>query len=285
MSRRLIADSRVLITGASSGIGAALARTLVEKRARVILLARRHDRLEQLANQLSAESSAQIDLVVGDVTELEVRERAIETVRERWGELDILVNNAGVSAHGRFEEHSAETFRQIMEVNLFAAAELTRLAVPLLRDGRNPTVVNVSSILGHRGAPLNSEYSASKFALRGWSEALRAELASDGINVMLVSPGTTETNFFDSLIEKNGKLPWGERKGITPEVVAQQIVAGIEKGRREIFPNWRGHLMVAANRLAPGLVDRVMKKYGSQAAPAAKPPVEKARRARTAPLE
>lgn len=265
MPRHLIADSRVLITGASSGIGAALARELVRQRARVILLARRHDRLERLAHELGAESSAPIDLVVGDITDAEVRERAIAAVQERWGDLDILVNNAGVSAHGKFEEHTAETFRKIMEVNLFAAAELTRLAVPLLRKGRHPTVVNISSILGHRGAPLNSEYSASKFALRGWSEALRAELAGDGINVMLVSPGTTDTKFFDSLLEKNGKLPWGERKGITPETVARQITRAIASGQREIFPNWRGHFMVTANRLAPGLIDRVMKKYGRQA--------------------
>ncbi|QDS98934.1 SDR family oxidoreductase [Adhaeretor mobilis] len=266
MLQRLIADSRVILTGASSGIGAALARALAKERARLILVARRHDRLEQLAEECEADSTTSIDLVVGDVTDPKLRERAIATAQARWGGLDLLINNAGVSAHGKFEDNASETFRQIMEVNLFAAAELTRLAVPLLRIGRTPAIVNVSSILGHRGAPLNSEYSASKFALRGWSEALRAELASDGIDVMLVSPGTTDTPFFDHLLEKQAKLPWGSSKGIPPEAVAAQIVTALRRRRREIFPNWRGRLLVTANRLAPGLVDRIMKKYGRAAA-------------------
>ena len=149
-----------------------------------------------------------------------------------------------------------------MELNFFAVTELTRLALPLLRDGCDPLIVNISSILGHRAIPHQSEYCASKFALRGWSEALRAELHGLGIGLLLVSPGTTETEFFDHLLEKQSTTPWGKQQGISPEAVAKQIVRAIERRNREIFPNWRGRLLVWANRCCPGLVDRVMNRYG-----------------------
>ena len=122
--------------------------------------------------------------------------------------------------------------------------------------------MNIGSILGHRGLPLNSEYSASKFALRGWSEALRAELAGEGVDVLLVSPGTIETEFFDHLVAKRADLPWGKAKGIPAAAVAEQTVRALERGGREIFPNWRGRALVLANRLAPGMVDRVMARLG-----------------------
>ncbi len=173
----------------------------------------------------------------------------------------MLVNNAGTSAHGRFADSDEATLRQVMEVNFFAATELTRLALSLLRLGRRPAIVNIGSILGHRGVPLNSEYAASKFALRGWSESLRAELAAESIDVLLVSPGTTDTEFFDHLVAKRADLPWANSKGIPAAVVAEQTVRALERGRREIFPNWRGRALVIANRLFPGLVDRVMSGY------------------------
>ena len=173
------------------------------------------------------------------------------------------MNNAGVSAHGAFAEADETTLRRIMEVNFFAAAELTRRALPLLKAGERPAIVNIGSIIGHRGLPLNSEYAASKFALRGWSEAIRAELAADGVDVLLVSPGTTETEFFDHLVAKQAELPWGDSAAIPAAVVAEQTVRARERGRHEIFPNWRGRALVYANRLAPGLIDRVLAKLGS----------------------
>lgn len=261
-SRRLIADSRVLITGASSGIGRALAEALAARRARLILLARRRELLKGLAERLSGGVEGRVDIVAGDVTSAETRQKAIEAVKQRWGALDILINNAGVSAHGRFTDSDDDTMRRIMEVNLFAAVDLTRLAIPLLGEGRRPAVVNIGSVLGHRGAPHNGEYCASKFALRGWSEALRAELAGDDIDVLLVSPGTTDTEFFDHLIAKRGVLPWLQTKGVSPNTVADQTLRALERGRREIYPNWRGRLLVAGNRLFPGFVDRWMKRYG-----------------------
>ncbi len=104
-----------------------------------------------------------------------------------------------------------------MEVNFFALVEMTRAALPLLKQGRRPIIVNVSSILGHRGVPHNSEYAASKFAVHGFSESIRAEFAATGIDVLVVSPGTTETEFFDQVIESNGGPKWPEHTAVTAE--------------------------------------------------------------------
>jgi short-subunit dehydrogenase len=264
MARRSLAHSRVLITGASSGIGRELALAFARRGARVLLSARRESELHVVADQCRRQSEG-VDaiLIAGDLTDPAYRRALVQTATAHWQGLDVLVNNAGVSAHGPFAGSDEATLRQVMELNFFAAAELTRLALPLLRGGERPAIVNIGSIIGHRGLPLNSEYAASKFALRGWTESLRAELAADGVDVLLVSPGTTETEFFDHLVAKRADLPWGESTAIPAAAVAEQTVRALERGRREIFPNWRGRALVFANRLAPGLVDRVIAKLGN----------------------
>jgi short-subunit dehydrogenase len=276
MARRDLAGSRVLLTGASSGIGRALALALARRGANLLITARREEALAALAAQCAASGTA-CEFLPGDITNADLRATLASRIADLWGGLDVLVNNAGVSAHGRFADSDEATLRQVMEVNFFAAAELTRLMIPLLerhpqRAASSPTpapaggpfpapaIVNIGSIIGHRGLPLNSEYSASKFALRGWSEALRAELAGQRIDVLLVSPGTTETEFFEHLVARREKLPWANAVGIPAAVVAEQTVRALERGRREIFPNWRGRAMVVANRLFPGFVDRAVAK-------------------------
>jgi short-subunit dehydrogenase len=258
--RRSLADSRILITGASSGIGREIAQSLARRRATLLLSARRAELLESLAAEC-VDRGGQAEFLAGDVTDPAYRQALVNRANEQWSAVDVLVNNAGVSAHGRFLDSDEATLRRIMEVNFFAAAELTRSALPLLAKGRRPAIVNIGSILGHRGIPLNGEYVASKFALRGWSEALRAELVDQGIDVLLVSPGTTETDFFEHLIAKHGDLPWGKATAISAAAVAEQTVRALERGRHEIFPNWRGRALVVANRLFPGLVDRAMAQF------------------------
>lgn len=262
MARRSLEHRRVLITGASSGIGRELALAFARRGSRPLLAARRDHELHEVADECR-QLGADVDCLAGDVTIPDYREALLARAVTRWDGLDVVVNNAGVSAHGPFAEADESTLRRIMEVNFFAAAELTRSALPLLKRGTRPAIVNIGSIIGHRGLPLNSEYAASKFALRGWSEALRAELAADGVDVLLVSPGTTETEFFDHLVAKQAELPWGDSVAIPAAAVAEQTVRALERGRHEIFPNWRGHALVAANRLFPGIVDRVLAKLAS----------------------
>jgi len=249
------------VTGASSGIGRAVALELARHGADLVLLARRKERLDDVAKQITALGRRAI-LVVGDVTDADARRRALEAARIDLGGLDLLINNAGVAAHGRFVEASPERIRPIMEVNFFAPVELIREALPLLREGVQPMVVNVGSILGERGSPHKSEYSASKFALHGFSQAVRPELARLGIDILVVAAGPTETEHFDVLLEGSANLPWGNPRRQPAEDVAKIIVRAIERGRRMVVTGWRARLLLLADRFFPGIVDRVMRRYG-----------------------
>lgn len=260
MPRREISGSRAIVTGASSGIGRALVLALARGGARVLAVARRADRLGELADEARAAGTA-IETLAGDVTDPAVRQQAIDIAQEKFGGLDTLVNNAGVGATGLFAAADAARLRRIMEVNFFALVEMTRLALPLLQHGRQPILVNIGSILGHRGVPHNSEYSASKFAVHGFSESLRAELAGQGIDVLVVSPGTTETEFFDRVLEKTSAPAWPEHKPVTAQYVAEQIVRAMRRGHAEIIPYRWGKVLVWLNRLSPRLVDRLMRRY------------------------
>jgi short-subunit dehydrogenase len=259
--KRSIAGSRSLVTGASGGIGRAIALELARQGSRVVLVARRAAALETLAGDIRA-AGGRAEVVAGDITDAPVRRAALDRARDAFGGLDILVNNAGRGAMGRFAEALAERLREVFELNFFAAAELIREALPLLARGNRPLVVNIGSILGHRATPRNSEYCASKFALRGFTESLRPELAQLGIDMLLVSPGTTESEFYQHVVNPAEKRPWPEQKPAPAEKVAQAVVRAIRQGKREIIPSARGRLLVWLNRLAPSLVDRLMRRYG-----------------------
>ena len=264
--RRTIHSSRAIVTGASSGIGREVAKELARQGGSVVLVARREDRLRELAEQIAAAGGwhghpARVQCVAGDITDPAVRARAIEAARESFGGLDILVNNAGVGAMGLFDGADPARVRKIMEVNFFALVEMTRLALPLLKQGNRPIVVNVSSVLGHRGVPYNSEYAASKFAVRGFSESIRTEWAAQGIDVLVVSPGTTETEFFDKVLEDKGGPGWPEHAPVTAANVARQMVRAIRQGRHEIIPYRWGKVLCWLNRLSPRMVDWLMTRY------------------------
>jgi len=261
MAKRIIQGTRVIVTGASSGIGRALATELATGDAKLLITARRQTLLDELATSLRAQGSI-VELVAGDLTDPEVRESIIRHAIEQFGGIDILVNNAGVGALGRFMNADPTRLRRIMEINFFAPAELTRAALSVLRKGTNPMVVNVGSILGHRALPRMSEYCASKFALTGFSEALRGECVPMGIDLLLVSPGTTHSEFQQQMLERQGEIPWPMPQGVTAEVVAQRIVRAMRRGRPHIIPDLRGWLLHTANRAAPTLLDRWLTRYG-----------------------
>jgi short-subunit dehydrogenase len=262
MARRTVAGSRALVTGASSGIGRALALALARQGADVFLVARREDRLEQLADEVRG-LGRRCQFVAGDVTEPATRQAAIEGILREFGGLDILVNNAGVSAMGPFAQGDPARLRRIFEVNFFAPLELIRAAIPALAAGRRPMVVNVGSILSHVGLPNLSEYSASKFALRGFSEVLRAELrrpklpdgtSGQAIDVLVVSPATVTTEIWDRMLEVKGETAWRAGRGSSPEAVARRIVRAMARGRRELFPGIAPKVVYLLNRLCPRIV-------------------------------
>lgn len=260
MSTREIRQSRAIVTGASSGIGREIALELARQGARLVITARRQDRLQALATEVEA-IGGQVQIVAGDIADPAVRQGTLDAAGSVLGGLDILVNNAGVGAIGLFEHADAARLRHLMEVNFFALVEMTRLALPLLKQGNRPILVNISSILGHRGVPYNTEYCASKFAVQGFSESLRIELAPQGIDVLVISPGTTQTEFFDSAAQGVGKPAWPEHAPVTAAQVARQVVAAIHGGQRELIPYRWGRVLCWLNRLSPSLTDRIMARY------------------------
>ena len=262
MPRRELTDQRAIVSGASSGIGQAIVRELAKSPVRLVLVARREARLRELAAELR-EKDRDVEIVAGDIADPAVRRAAVERAEQVFGGLDMLVNNAGVGAIGPFAQADDARLRKIMEVNFFAPVELIRLAIPSLKRGRSPLIVNVGSILGHRGIPLHTEYCASKFALQGFSESLRAELAGEGIGLLIVSPGTTQTEFSSHLLERTASVPWSVNRGVSAEYVAKATVRAIQRGTNEIIPNWRGRMMLWLNRLCPRILDRRLAKYAT----------------------
>ena len=261
MSFRKIAGLRSLVTGASGGIGRAIAEELARQGSKVVLLARREEALVAVAEQIRA-AGGTAEWVAGDVTDPAVRRAAIDRAVEKFGGLDVLVNNAGIGATGRFDMAQPDRLRKIFEVNFFAAAELIREALPFLRQGYRPIVVNIASVLGHRAASEMSEYSASKFALRGLSQALRTELYPAGIDLLVVSPGTTETEFFGNVVDGDGTTRWPRWGAVSAAAVARATVRAMRHKRHEIIPNFPGWCLSLANRLCPRLIDEAMKRYG-----------------------
>ncbi len=259
-SRLDLRGARVLLTGASSGIGAALALRLAGEGARLVLASRGRERLEELAARIR-ERGGEATPVPADVADAAQRARLVGEAVAALGGLDVLINNAGVGAMGWFAEASAERLRRIFEVNFFAAVELTRLALPHLRRGRQPMLVNVSSVVGRRGLPGGAEYAASKFALTGWSESIRPELAREGIHVLVVTPGTIATEFKDNLLEKRFLLSWQTRRGMSADRCARQVVSAMRRRKNEVVITTGARLLLWLNRLSPRLVDFLMERF------------------------
>ena len=157
MARRNLNGSRILLTGASSGIGKALAIRLAQNQGHLLLTARRKQRLEQLAAEVE-QLGATASWVDGDITQVETRARLVNVIKEQWGGLDVLINNAGVGAIGPFTTARADRLRKIMEVNFFAPVELIRSCLPFMQESQRPLIVNIGSVLGHYAVPKKSEY-------------------------------------------------------------------------------------------------------------------------------
>jgi short-subunit dehydrogenase len=248
---------RLLITGASSGIGRALAEQAALGGACVAVAARSTDKLEALSRSL-AERGALVTAVTADVTSDADRRRLLDTVVERLGGLDVLVNNAGVGGWGHFATSNEELLRQTMEVNFFAPAELIRLAIPVLTQGRQPAIVNIASMCGRRALPAWTEYSASKFALCGLTEALRGEMARFDIDVLLILPGLTRSDLPRHLLRCEGRMKIDFDKGMPVEQVAAGILRALQKNHTETVLGREARWILRVNRFLPRLVDWLM---------------------------
>jgi short-subunit dehydrogenase len=242
-----------LITGASSGIGEATARRLArEPGARLILVARREDRLRALAESLPCEAS----YVAADLTEEDAPARLRAQVEERGGRLTLLVNNAGASWRGGFAEAGYANVHRHMQLNFDAVVRLTEALLPILRASAPSAIVNVASTAGRVARARTGSYSASKFALIGWTDSLYAEERPHGVHVGMVLPGFIATEGFPATeLRERALTRWVVSK---PETVAEAIFEAGPGGKAERYVP-RGYALAAVARiLAPRLVRRVL---------------------------
>ncbi len=241
-----------LVTGASSGIGAATARRLArEADTHVILLARRRERLEALAAELGAAS-----VIGGDLTEHDTPARVAEQVEREHGRLDLLVNNAGVGGRGSFGSGGWAEIQRTMAVNFEAPVRLTEALLPLLRRSAPSAVVNVASVAGRVSRPGSGAYSASKYALIGWSEAVQIEERRHGVHVSLVLPGFASTEGFPQ--RELLASPATRWMVSTPEKIAEAILVTARRRQPERYVPRPFAVVPVLRLLLPGLYRRVV---------------------------
>lgn len=250
-------DTRALVTGASSGLGRAIAEDLARRGATVVLTGRSEARLREVAAGLveGGADPAKLVVVAADLTVEADRSRLFDEVRDRFGALDLVVNNAGVGATGQFDTHDAWVLRRVFEINFFAMAEVCREALPLLGEGVDPVMLVMGSINARRGLPGRVEYSASKFAVSGFVESIRIEWRRYGIHVLQVNPGFSATPFDENAVVKTARVSVSEWRTAPPEAVAAAALRAVEKKKREITLTPKGRMLVLMNRLAPRFVD------------------------------
>lgn len=254
-------DKVVAITGGTDGIGKALVDLFLAGGAKVATCGRNHDKLYRLQAEYP---SYPLHTVVADVSNENDCRHFVESTVRFFGGIDVLINNAGISMRALLKDATPDVFRRVMDVNFFGTVYCTKFALSSL-IARKGVVVGISSIAGYRGLPGRSGYSASKFALQGWLESIRTELADEGVHVMWVCPGFTASNIRNAALNKDGEeqgeSPLDEKELMSATECARHILRAIEKRRRTRVLTFRGKQTVLLNRFFPGWADRLVKKF------------------------
>ncbi len=251
----------VVITGGSDGIGKALVELYLHKGAKVATCARNYQKLYQLQ---SAHTGKPLFIHATDVSkEIDCR-GFINAVIKEFGTIDILINNAGVSMRALVQDVDLDTIRRVMDINFWGTVYCTKFALDHIIKNKG-TIVGVSSIAGYRGLPGRSGYSASKYAVNGWLEALRTELLESGTNVMWVCPGFTSSNIRNAALnskgESQGESPMDEGAMMSSEECADHIATAIEKRKRTLVLTFTGKRAVFMNKFFPSLADKLVRKF------------------------
>jgi short-subunit dehydrogenase len=254
-------DKVVVVTGGTEGIGRAIIDALIRLGARISTCGRNHDKLYNLQIQYA---NVLLHAVTCDVSNEQDCRKFIDSTVKTFGGIDILINNAGISMRALVQDADVEVIRKVMSVNFYGAVYCTKFALPSIIE-RKGSIVGVSSIAGYRGLPGRSAYSASKFALQGWLEALRIELFDTGVNVMWVCPGFTASNIRNAALDKEGN-PQGEslmdESNMMPATeCAEYIIHAIEKRKRTLILTFNGKRTVFLNRFFPAFTDKLVYKF------------------------
>ncbi len=251
----------IAITGGTDGIGKALVEEFLARGARVATCSRTAEKLEQLKKENPGKP---LLAIVADVSKEEDCKNFIEKIIEEFQQIDVLINNAGISMRALFKDTEISTLKKLMDINFWGTVYCTKFALHALTKNKG-TIVGVSSVAGYRGLPGRSGYSASKFAVNGWLEALRTELLETGVNVMWVCPGFTKSNIRNVALNKDakpqGESPLDESKLMTAVECAQHIIKAIERRKRTLVLTFTGKETVFMNRFFPALMDKLTRKF------------------------
>lgn len=251
----------VVITGGSDGIGKALTDALLLQGAQVATCARNQDKLYDLQ---FLHSGKPLHTMVADVSNYNDCKNFIDSTIRVFGGIDILINNAGISMRALLKDLEVEVIQKVMDVNFSGTLYCTKLALNSIIE-RKGSIVGISSIAGFRGLPGRSGYSASKFAVNGFLEAIRTELLDSGVNVMWVCPGFTASNIRHAALNKKGQSqgesPMDEGKMMSSEECAAHILKAIKKRKRTLVLTFTGKRTVFINKFFPGLADKLARKF------------------------
>jgi short-subunit dehydrogenase len=257
----------VWITGASSGIGEALAKTFSKKGAKLVLSSRRIEELERVKKALNI-SEDRIFILPLDLTTTTHIDSLTQQVIQRFGQIDILVNNGGISQRSLTKDAPIDIDRKIMEVNFFGTVALTKSVLPYFLKQQAGQFIIISSISGKFGFYFRSAYSASKHALHGFFESLRMEVDKDHIKVLMVCPGKIKTNISVNAVtssgEKHNKMDPSTEEGLSAEACAEQIIRGVEKEKEEIFIGGKELRAIWIKRFFPTLFSKLIKKQKAE---------------------
>ncbi len=249
----------IVITGASSGIGRALGLQALEQGAKLAVCARNLDKLKETFGD-----SNEVLCFQADVSQEADCKSFISSVEGRWGQIDVLINNAGISMRALFEDVDLGVIRELMDINFWGTVYCTKYALPAIKKSGG-VIVGISSIAGYRGLPGRTGYSASKFAVQGFLEALKTELLQTGVHVMWVSPGFTSSNIRNVARSADGstqrETPLSEDKLMSAETCASIILSSIEKRKRTVVMTGQGKLTVWLSRWLPGVLDSLVYKH------------------------
>jgi len=251
----------VIVTGASSGIGAALSELYVKRGYHVVMAARNLEKLENLTEKFKDEKGSVFPVKTDVSKEVDCKSLIDKTI-EQYGRIDILVNNAGISMRAMFKDLDLEVIRQLMDVNFWGTVYCTKYALPHVLSQKG-SIVGVISIVGHVGLPARTGYASSKFAIRGFLDTLRIEHLKDGLHVLVAAPGFTESNIRNTALtaegKQQGKTPRDEGSMMTSEEVAQKIAKAVDKRKRSLILTFmEGKLTVFLNKFFPKTMDKLI---------------------------
>lgn len=257
MGRNIFRDKVVIVTGASTGIGRAIAKEFARNGSKVVLAARSLDKLNSLEKEIRDEGFEATSCVT-DVTSEEECRRLTETAVRKYGTIHILINNAGISMRALFEDVDISVLKRLMDVNFWGTVYCTKYALPYIVSNRG-SIVGVSSVAGFHGLPGRTGYSASKFAMHGFLETIRIEYLKERLHVMIIAPGFTTSEIRRNALKadgtQQGNSPREEGKLMSPEHVARWVLRGIRKRKRNKIMTWIGRLTALFQRIIPAFVD------------------------------